>query len=164
MEWGLDGLCPGPVVASLFLNPNSIVPFLLIMLMGSPLTLDESLVLRIALYPIVNVLFVYSCWDGVNVLFVIEDVDTLVAKGHDDVDLIDNKEVHVRDNTDNHQDVVSTLLSADTTICHKAVRNNMTVCHKAVTYDTTVCYQVVTNDMTNSNQAFLLQLISEMLT
>jgi len=34
VEWGLDGLCPGPVVASLFLNPNSIVPFLLIMLMG----------------------------------------------------------------------------------------------------------------------------------
>ena len=32
--WGLAGLCPGPVVASLFLNPNSIVPFLLIMLVG----------------------------------------------------------------------------------------------------------------------------------
>ena len=27
--WGLAGLCPGPVVASLFLNSNSIVPFLL---------------------------------------------------------------------------------------------------------------------------------------
>ena len=32
--WGLAGLCPGPVVASLFLNPNSILPFLLIMLVG----------------------------------------------------------------------------------------------------------------------------------
>ena len=32
--WGLAGLCPGPVVASLFLNSNSIVPFLLIMLLG----------------------------------------------------------------------------------------------------------------------------------
>ena len=32
--WGLAGLCPGPVVASLFLSPNSIVPFLLIMLVG----------------------------------------------------------------------------------------------------------------------------------
>lgn len=32
--WGLAGLCPGPVVASLFLNSNSIVPFLLIMLVG----------------------------------------------------------------------------------------------------------------------------------
>ena len=32
--WGLAGLCPGPVVESLFLNPNSIVPFLLIMLMS----------------------------------------------------------------------------------------------------------------------------------
>ena len=32
--WGLAGLCPGPVVASLFLNPNSIVPFLVIMLVG----------------------------------------------------------------------------------------------------------------------------------
>ena len=32
--WGLAGLCPGPVVGSLFLNPNSIVPFLLIMLVG----------------------------------------------------------------------------------------------------------------------------------
>ena len=32
--WGLAGLCPGPVVASLLLNPNSIVPFLLIMLVG----------------------------------------------------------------------------------------------------------------------------------
>ena len=32
--WGLAGLCPGPVVASLFLNPNSIAPFLLIMLVG----------------------------------------------------------------------------------------------------------------------------------
>ena len=32
--WGLAGLCPGPVVASLFLNSNSIVPFLVIMLVG----------------------------------------------------------------------------------------------------------------------------------
>ena len=32
--WGLAGLCPGPVVGSLFLNPNSIVPFLVIMLVG----------------------------------------------------------------------------------------------------------------------------------
>lgn len=32
--WGLGGLCPGPVVASLFLNPNSTAPFLLIMLVG----------------------------------------------------------------------------------------------------------------------------------
>ena len=32
--WGLAGLCLGPVVASLFLNPNTIVPFLLIMLVG----------------------------------------------------------------------------------------------------------------------------------
>jgi hypothetical protein len=32
--WGLAGLCPGPVVGSLFLNPNSIVPFSLIMLVG----------------------------------------------------------------------------------------------------------------------------------
>ena len=32
--WGLAGLCPGPVVANLLLNPNSIVPFLLIMLVG----------------------------------------------------------------------------------------------------------------------------------
>ena len=32
--WGLAGLCPGPVGASLFLNPNSIMSFLLIMLVG----------------------------------------------------------------------------------------------------------------------------------
>ena len=32
--WGLGRLCPGPVVASLFLNPNSTAPFLLIMLVG----------------------------------------------------------------------------------------------------------------------------------
>jgi len=32
--WGLAGLCPGPVVASILLNPMSLLPFLGVMLVG----------------------------------------------------------------------------------------------------------------------------------
>ena len=34
MGWGLAGLCPGPVVASIGLNPAGIFPFLAVMLAG----------------------------------------------------------------------------------------------------------------------------------
>lgn len=32
--WGLAGLCPGPVVASLLLNPSVIVPFFILLMAG----------------------------------------------------------------------------------------------------------------------------------
>ena len=32
--WGLAGLCPGPVVASLLLNPAGMIPFILLLLAG----------------------------------------------------------------------------------------------------------------------------------
>jgi len=32
--WGLAGLCPGPVVASLFLNPQNIIIFLILLMAG----------------------------------------------------------------------------------------------------------------------------------
>ena len=34
MGWGLAGLCPGPVIASIGLNPAGIFPFLAVMLAG----------------------------------------------------------------------------------------------------------------------------------
>ena len=34
MGWGLAGLCPGPVVASIGLDPARIFPFLAVMLIG----------------------------------------------------------------------------------------------------------------------------------
>lgn len=34
MGWGLAGLCPGPVVASIGLDPARILPFLAVMLIG----------------------------------------------------------------------------------------------------------------------------------
>jgi len=32
--WGLAGLCPGPVIASLVLNPSGIIPFFILLMAG----------------------------------------------------------------------------------------------------------------------------------
>jgi len=32
--WGLAGLCPGPVISSLTLNPEGMVPFLAVLIAG----------------------------------------------------------------------------------------------------------------------------------
>ncbi len=44
--WGLAGLCPGPVVASLLLNPAGMIPFILLLLAG--LWVGQKIVPRLA--------------------------------------------------------------------------------------------------------------------